>query len=300
MVDAKDFQIIRSILREPFASFTAIGGPLGLSGVTVKARLERLRRDGAVQVWGVPDPAVFRRHARFFVYGRISRRRLAFALARKSETVVRAAEGHERSFELVTYADTEDAGPPPEFVRRFGDPHFAATMHLSDPKESDCVLSPLDWRVLLPLVRNPRTPVQELASATGLSRKTVRLHREALVRKKLLNVLPFLAGAQAPGFVLYRLFLWMPSTSVGDRQRILGALPGTIFNAWTEEPAGLWLAGAAPTMAHLLRLRDQAERLPGILRVEYDVFLRNEPFPERLEGWIRAELERWETGRRRT
>lgn len=300
MADAKDFQILRFLMREPFAPFSRIGGPLGLSGVTVKARLDRLVREGTVRIWGTPSPEVFRRHARFFVYGRVrAGRQRAFELAQKSETVVRAAEGHERSFELVAYADTVDAPPPPEIVRQLGEPNFAATMHLSDPKPSDCVLSPLDWRILLPLVRNPRAPIRDLARATGLSRKTVRRHRDDLVRKELLRVFPLLQGAKAPGFVLYRLFLWMPSTSIADRERVLTALPGSFVTAWTERPAGLWLAGSAPTMGHVLESRERAERIAGVTRAEFDVFVRNEAYPERLEGWIRTELRRWEDGRRR-
>ena len=298
VADAKDFEIIRFILQDPFASYSEIGERLGLSGVTAKARIDRLRRSGAVQIWGIPPPQVFRRHARFFVYGRVSRRDHALALARKADTVVRAAEGHERSFELVTYEESADAGPPAEILRRLGNPDFAATMHIGDPRPSDCILSPLDWRILLPLVRNPRTPVQDLAVASGLSRKTVRLRRDALVRKRLLYVLPLLTGAKAPGFVLYRLFLWTASGSFRDRERILAALPGSVLNAWTEKPAGLWLSGTAPTMEHVLRFRDTAESIPGVTRAEFDVFVRNEIFPERLEGWIRAELHRWEARRR--
>jgi hypothetical protein len=141
--------------------------------------------------------------------------------------------------------------------------------------------------------------VKDLASGTGLSRKTVRRHRDDLVRKKLLSVLPVLTGARTPGLVLHRMFLWMPSTSIADRERVLSALPGAIFSAWTQDPAGLWLAGAAPTMAHVLESRDRAERLTGVTRAEFDVFVRNEIFPERIDGWIRAELKRWEDGRRR-
>ncbi len=298
VTDAKDFQIIRSILGNPFASYTKIGAPLGLSGVTVKARLGRLERDGVARLWGIPPPQVFHRHARFFVYGRVRARDHALALARTSPTVVRAAEGHERSFEIVTYEATEDAAPPPEIVHRLGNPNFAATFHISDPRAMDRDLSPLDWRVLLPLIRNPRIAVQDLATATGLSRKTVRLHRDALVRKRLLHVLPLLAGAKSPGFVMYRLFLWMPSTSIADRERVLAALPDATFNAWTERPAGLWLTGAAPRMSDVLHYRDRAEHLPGITRSEVDVFLRNEIFPEKLEGWIRGELARWDRRRR--
>ncbi len=299
VTDAKDFQIIRSILRNPFASYTKIGTPLGLSGVTAKARLDRLERDGVARVWGIPSPQVFHRHARFFVYGRVRARDHALALARTSPTVVRAAEGHERSFEIVTFEETEDAAPPPDIVRRLGDPSFAATFHIGDPRAVDRDLSPLDWRVLLPLIRNPRIAVQDLASAAGLSRKTVRLHRDALVRKRLLHVLPLLAGAKSPGFVMYRLFLWMPSASVTDREKVLAALPDATLTAWTERPAGLWLTGAAPRMSDVLQYRDQAERLPGITRAEFDVFLRNEIFPEKFEGWIRSELARWDRRRRR-
>ncbi len=298
VTDAKDFEIILSLFRSPFASYTDIGVPLGLSGVTVKARLDRLQRDGVARLWGIPPPQVFHRHARFFVYGRVRARDRALALAWKSPTVVRAAEGHERSFEIVTYEATEDAGPPPEILRRLGDPNFAATFHISDPRPIDRDLSPLDWRVLLPLIRTPRMPVQDLASATGLSRKTVRLHRDALVRKRLLSVMPLVTGAKSPGFVMYRLFLWMPSTSIADRERVLAALPNTTFTAWTENPAGLWLIGAAPRMSDALQDRDRADRLPGITRSEVDVFLRNEIFPEKLEGWIREQLARWDQRRR--
>ena len=299
MTDAKDFKILRHLFQEPFASYQRIGEPIGLSGVSVKARMVRLERDGVIQgMWGLPAPETFGRHGRLFVYAKVARPDRAMALARKTDPIARAAVGHERSFEVTTYARTPDEGAPPELVKRLGEPDFSGTMRITVPQERSFPLSPLDWRILLPLVRQPRSSVQKIAEITGLSRKTVRRHRDDLFRRGVFRALPLLAGARSPGLVIYRLFIRSPSITFADRQRILGTLPDTYLAAWTEGPPGLWLAGGAPTMAAALHDRDRAERLLGVTHAEFDVFVRNEYFPERIEGWIREELAKWDARRR--
>src|SRR5207247_401784 len=77
---------------------------------------------------------------------------------------------------------------PEELGRPFGAPAFSVLPRPFQAPPKGTVLSPIDWRVMRPLIREPRMPIRTLAERTGLSPKTVRRHRDALLRDGALTI----------------------------------------------------------------------------------------------------------------
>src|SRR5437773_2401452 len=104
----------------------------------------------------------------------------------------------------------ESADPPEELVRTFGAPAFSVLPRPFQAPPKGTVLSPIDWRVMRPLIREPRMPIRTLAERTGLSPKTVRRHRDALLRDGALTIEVHVRGARARGLLMYNLWLTLP------------------------------------------------------------------------------------------
>lgn len=295
MADETDFQMLVRLWREPFASYEAIGHGLGVSGNTAKNRIERLRADGLIGgIWVLPSPSVFRRTSRIFAFRPPPRAEPAIESVLRIDPVVWALERLDHVVSVNAYLDPGTLAPPKELVDLLGPPVFAISPRIFDSEETPTVLSPLDLRVLRALVRQPRASLQDLAKLCRLTPKTVRAHRDAMFRDGTFTMLTPLQGARSPGLVVYNLFVGTGEVTPAVRQRVLSALPRCVLLAETENPAGLYLAGRAPSLAEALADETKAGELPGVERVQLNLFLRHRFAAERIEGWIDEQLAMWE------
>jgi DNA-binding Lrp family transcriptional regulator len=298
VVDEKDFQILAHLARDPFTSNEKIGQALGLSGNSVKRRVESLVAEGVVpSTWLLPVPQIFRRHSRIFVYQDLGRPDEAIELALKTDPIVWAGFDVDRSFHVHAYAPTPDAAAPEDLVKVIGQPAFAVSPPFSDLTQNEAVLSSLDLRILLVLIRQPRASLKELAAGTGLSPKTVRRRRDAMFANGQFILFPVIHVARSRGLVLYNAYAQgdkVPSNA----QRILSALPRCRLITTRTNPPGVWMIGWADSMAEVADVEAHLRSLPGVERAGIIMRQRVDFAVDRIEGWIREELTKWAKLRR--
>lgn len=298
MVDEKDFRILAHLARDPFASNEKTGRALGLSGNSVKRRLESLVAEGVVPTtWLLPVPQIFRRHSRIFVYKDVAKPDEAIEFALRIDPVVWSGYDVDRSFHVHAYTQTPDAAAPGDLVKFLGEPAFSVSppFYQSDPNEA--VLSSLDLRILLVLVRQPRASLKELAAATGLSPKTVRRRRDAMFANGLFILFPVIHVARARGLVLYNAYA-QGAKVPSNAQRILSALPRCRLITTRTNPPGVWMIGWADSMAEVADVEARLRSLPGVERAGVIMRQRVDFAVDRIEGWIREELAKWAKLRR--
>ena len=298
MVDERDFQILAQLARDPFASNEKIGRALGLSGNSVKRRLEALVAEGVVpSTWLLPVPQIFRRHSRIFVYQNVVKLDEAVEFALREDPVVWAGFDVDRSFHVHAYTLTPEASVPEGLVKFLGEPAFSVSppFYQSDPNEA--VLSPLDLRVLLVLIRRPRASLKELANATGLSPKTVRRRRDAMFANGLFILFPVIHVARARGLVLYNAYA-QGAEVPSNAQQILSALPRCRLITTRTNPPGVWMIGWADSISEVADVEARLRSLPGVERAGIIMRQRVDFAVDRVEGWIREDLAKWDRLRR--
>lgn len=298
MVDEKDFQILAHLSRDPFASNERIGRALGLSGNTAKKRIERLEGDGVMpSTWLLPVPQVFRRHSRMFVYQNVKRAAHAIDVAIKADPVVWAGLDPDGSFHVHAYTESPNADPPLSLLKLLGEPAFAVSPPFSRPSKDLVVLSSLDWRILLVLVRQPRARLQKVGTLTGLSPKTVRRRRTAMFANGLFLLFPVIPVARSRGLLLYNAYIHGPATT-SNAQAILSAFPRCRLVTVGTDPPGLWLICWAHSIAEVAQNEERMRGFPGVERAGIAMPLRVDFAVERVEGWIRDELAMWRRAHR--
>jgi DNA-binding Lrp family transcriptional regulator len=298
VVDEKDFHILAHLARDPFVSNEKIGQALGLSGNSVKRRIEALVAEGVVPAtWLLPVPQIFRRHSRIFVYKDVVRLDEAVEFALGEDPVVWAGFDVDRSFHVHAYTPTPDASVPEGLVKFLGEPAFSVSppFYQSDPNEA--VLSPLDLRVLLVLIRRPRASLKELADATGLSPKTVRRRRDAMFANGLFILFPVIHVARARGLVLYNAYA-QGAKVPSNAQQILSALPRCRLITTRTNPPGVWMIGWADSISEVADVEARLRTLPGVERAGIIMRQRVDFAVDRVEGWIREDLAKWDRLRR--
>jgi DNA-binding MarR family transcriptional regulator len=299
VVDEKDFQILSHLARNPFVSNEKVGRELGLSGNSIKRRIDGLVAEGVVpSTWLLPIPQVFRRHSRIFVYQDVARPAEAIQAAVETDPVVWAGVDLDRSFHVHAYAELPEAAAPERLVKLLGEPAFAVSPPFFRPTPEEAALSSLDLRILLVLVRRPRAPLKEIATATGLAPKTVRRRRDAMFANGLFLLFPVIHVAQSRGLVLYNAYVHGPKIP-SNAQGILSSTPRCRLVTTRTDPPGVWLICWAESIAEVSAVEGHLRNLPGVERAGIVMRLRVDFAVERVEGWIRDELAKWgKSGRR--
>jgi DNA-binding Lrp family transcriptional regulator len=299
VVDEKDFHILAHLARDPFASNEKIGRAQGLSGNAVKRRIEALEAEGVLpSTWLLPVPQVFRRHSRFFVYRDLEKPEVAIEFVLKIDPIVWAGFDVDRSFHVHAYMERPEAPAPEELVKRLGEPALVASPPFSQADEAAATLSTLDLRTLLVLLRRPRASLKEIASAAGLSPKTVRRRRDSMFANGLFILFPVIHVARARGLVLYNAYAHGAQVPA-SLQRILAALPRCRLITTRTNPPGVWLIGWADSMAEVADVEARLKALPGVERAGIVLRQRVDFAVDRLEGWIREEIAKWGRARGR-
>lgn len=148
--------------------------------------------------------------------------------------------------------------------------------------------SAIGLRILDALLDDLRAPVNRLSAATGLSPRTVRRHRQALVDSGVLVVSNHGDATQEPGLVYFSIHA---SLGPGGNAALVRA-PGCEQVAVHHNPPGVFLVGAAPTYAAAHGVERRIRGIPGVERVHFAIPQGSAYSRERLRAWIRAEVAR--------
>jgi len=299
MVDERDFQLLANLLKEPLASNEELGRRVRLSGTAVKTRLEGLAEEGVFGgLYGIPAPEVFQRQRHVYVFRGERVNANAPHKAIQIDPVVSVHLRQDGNLPAILYEPpNESADPPEELVRTFGAPAFSVLPRPFQAPPKGTVLSPIDWRVMRPLIREPRMPIRTLAERTGLSPKTVRRHRDALLRDGAFTIEVHVRGARARGLLLYNLWLTLPHLPARDRHAILTKLPRCVVVNVMQEPPAIYLFCRADAYSDVLADETMAKELAGTDRFGLVFPLDTAFATDRLESWVDAELARWSSRR---
>src|SRR2546430_9770146 len=182
MVDERDFQLLAHLLKEPLASNEELGRRVRLSGTAVKTRLEGLTEEGVFGgLYGIPAPEVFQRQRHVYVFRGERVNATAPHKAIQIDPVVSVHLRQDGNLPAILYElPGEAADPPEELVRTFGQPIFSVLPRPFHAPPKGTVLSPIDWRVMRPLLPEPCMPIPHPPARTGPLPQTGRRPPQAL------------------------------------------------------------------------------------------------------------------------
>ncbi len=291
-MDDNDFNIIASLLANPFETHEGVGRKVGLTGTRVKARLSKLEARGVLRGFRcLPAPSLFGRRGYMSVFENVPYQPELVSEAMKLDTVVAATLHNNTSLVMMTYDTQGTIAPPEAFASRLGAPSRVVTPQFWKTPKSPPTLSPVDWRTMRPLVANPRIPLNKLAAETGLTPRTVRRHREKLVKEGLLYVAPLIAPGHARGSVVFELVVYLKSRS--DRAVLRKLLPGSAVIDVVDNPPGFILLCWAYTVGEALETAEQLRGDSAVSYVGLSLTMHREIATDRLDRWIEIELNRW-------
>lgn len=290
-MDDTDFQILAALTRDPLASHAELARDVSLTAPAVRARVTRLREAGVLAgFFGLPAAEAFGRVPRIFPFPepRVEAEDLDGILA--VDPVVWVSLKHDGALTVEVYLEEETENPPVELVNLLGTPMGAYGSSLPAPRVESPVLSPLDWRLLEVLVPRPRTPVAALAEATGLTPKTVRRHRDRMIRDGLLVVIPIVVGTPSPGLLMFNLALY--GVGLEDRAEVLRAVPQKVLiNETREGTPMMYLLCRADSLSEVLDLEGRLRAMKAVKDVQVTLNMKAEIAMDRLLSWIWQEVE---------
>lgn len=258
-MDAKDFAILRDIAADPTIPLAKIGRRLGVSHTAVRARLDKLAQSGVFQGFAaLPHPAYLGRKARLHTWrnGTFDPSRIPELL--EAPGVVFAFAGHAGVVAAMVYA--EDARAPGALRDLLGEPlsstlpRFAAT----DPPR----LSPVAARVLAILVDDPRASLERIAAGANVSRKTARKHRDELLEKGAIEVIPLAVAVSESGVILFHIHANLASLDDVRRLQEAAGAKAALLSVM-HDPPGAYMFGRADSLLEVLQLESRVSQAVG-------------------------------------
>jgi DNA-binding Lrp family transcriptional regulator len=286
-MDSLDFEIALELSRQPFASYRELGRRVKLSGNSVMGRLDRMRRVGIFEGFYVlPVAAIFHRHWQVLNFVlKASEPDLSELL--EVEDVVMIWRGRPRTIMVNVYTEKHNEGPPSRLERLIGG-HPAEILFPDPPSGNPSMerVSLLNWRIMDALLDNPVASVAQLAEITELGARTARKHRDILVSRGLVRVLPGFNTSLESGMILFSGQIVCKTAADLDSIHVRGMfVMHQLFN-----PPAIWVFGHAPTYAHLQEIETQLKENPKVVRAELMPSRGGAFARERLHGWIRKEI----------
>lgn len=297
-MDERDFQILVELMRDPTASYESMGRVVSLSGTAVHNRLDRMFEAGPlVGLAGMPHAVVFDRKADVLWARPSGDVRGLLDRLLSVDPVVWVSHLHSGEVAVMVYCARDQEPPVGKLESVLSVPFESSGGYGgSSGDSSDALLSRLDWRVMAPLVRDPRMSVTDLATESGLTRNTARKRRDRLFEHRLLALFPLLQTARAPGLMLYNVIV---DVEHGEQ---LNAVQQILPHAYLivrhdlDGAQGATFLGHCDTIAAISLAVEDVKRLPGVKRVKLVVDLERLFAFERVEGWVKEKAGSGETG----
>lgn len=299
-MDERDFRLLAHWFERPFASLEELGRVLGLSGAAVKARVGALQSEGVLQqFWTVPAASLFGLWPRVYLFEVEMNPAAAIDVALRDDSVVWAKAYENLAFErrlpgtLAVLCYLSNPGKVPDRLREaFGAPSFVRTPGWPTATAGpNPIISPLDWRILRAMVKNPRAPPATLGESAGLTEKTARRRRTRLMMQGFVGVQPLVNGGHARGIACFHLVIYTEhGASVPDLSRwVRGVVIESI-----PEPSGSVIVCWAPSVAEVVALEPRLLSLPEVRIALLSSPILGELATRRLLKWIDSQLSAWD------
>lgn len=294
-MDARDVEILTAMSRHPFASDSAIGREIGVSGNTVRHRRGRLERRGVIEGYAVlPRASIFHRSRRAWAFVDVPRWTLPHRQLREIEGLIVAWRIHPRSLIAVTDDRDPSRSSARALGRLFGSRPRGPVWF--DPPEAEPrteELSPLDWKVLGALVEAPRAPLLHQASLAGISPRAFRRHRDRMWGSEVFSLGAQLNLERESGLVVFGIFARLSD----EVEPAVLALPGLTLTTRLLRPPGAYLMGQARTLVEAGEIDRQVRAIPGVRTTFLSIPAGSYYARDTLREWIRERITTWETAR---
>lgn len=153
-------------------------------------------------------------------------------------------------------------------------------------------LTPLDWRIIKALRGEAKRSLVEVAGELGVGYRTVKRHYDRMAEERSLFVKPKLDPAAEPGLVPFGLLVFFAADAPKDTsQSVLRALDDHMLFAQaplSPEHGHLSATLFADSARRVDEIRQKAERVPGVARVQALVLTEVEPRMDWLDELIEA------------
>jgi DNA-binding Lrp family transcriptional regulator len=295
-LDERDCRILIELTRAPFASLADLGRALGVSATAAKARLDRLADAGTYRgLVAAPAARALGKHDRLAVWSRAPPDAEPAQLLAAPE-VAWASRAYPTSTVAMLYRDDPDAPLPRELLAAAGRAPDAVVTPADPSRAADHLpLSPLDWRIVDALLDEPRATARALAARAGLSARTARARRDALLASGLLGVFPSVDATLEEGSILYNAYVALERPEDARALRLADAHRIVTHHA----PPAVFLVGFVRTYAEAHVAEEKLRAAPGVRDVTFSVPQGTLVARDRVAAWTRAEIAKWDRARRR-
>ncbi len=289
MVDDRDFWILSQIRKHPFSSYETLGRGIGLSGKSVKARIEAMEKGKILtSLQAMPAAQVFRRLPRLYLFKEPASSAEKLNAAIGIDSAVFATMDSSRNVVVLVYDSSLPPRPPEKLVALLGPIDFEVTPLFPHPgRELAKPVSLAELKVLRMLVMNLRAPLKGISQSTGLSQKVARKTRKQLLDRGLFQVQPIFQSARSSRILLYELHVHSKDNSV--LSRLKESLPKSVFlNQW--EHTAMIFSCWADSIAEVFEAERRLKSEPSVSGVRVKFHTRAILASSRLMSWIDEEI----------
>lgn len=267
-MDEVDLGLLRTLLREPRASFERLGATVDLSPNAAKARLARMRGDGVLQgVLAAPAAATLGLREGLLVFSGVED-----LDEREDELLHNLCE-----LPGVRFADCAVDGtvalwlyvrddPDAERIERaaislVGKP--PAWRRVQGPRPGVAALTSSEWRTARTLLGDGRMHLRDAAAGARVTPKTFKRRLDAMLASGRLRLQPVVSTAESAAPLLEAVLLLAPD---GERIPVRAALPSSALVAdGMADTLVAWLP--ARTLRDARRVAKGLREIPGVERV---------------------------------
>ncbi len=254
MAEDPDFAILCAVQEAPLDGPAVWARRTGIDATTLRRRLRRLEDNGVLRGFAAtPAAAAYGRTPTTMAFQTPHPPSMEQILA--IEDVAWAATSYDDRTWVNVYEGSDRA---PELEALLGP---SVTRYVAAGEPEPTVLGRLEMRVLRALIQAPRAGIQQLTEMTGLSAKTVRNHRAALIARRLVRVDPLLRPPRAAGRMYYHVTLRHDGNLTGQA---LAAVPEAFVISQYNEGRDLYMFCAAAGLQEQAERVEALRRMPGV------------------------------------
>lgn len=293
-MDYQDFLILSELMKNPFETYENMGLNVGMRGVSVRARMLKMKETGFLQgIYLIPSPLNFDRSVSTCVFTRVKDASLKLMDIITVKDVAFAWTDHENDVVVNMYyrSDEERVNSLSSLSEILGDNAVSifTPMSLLPPMLSSSGLSSIDWKIMEHIVSEPRASTSELSRLTHLSRNTVEMHRKRFISDRLVYPVFISDFTRSSGNIFYGAVVFFEHPGSLKQLIGLGMIP-----VWSmTEPTGAHFLGFAESLRDVELVKNRVKDIEGVTEFSISIPSGGIFAVERVKHWIRNEIKYW-------